>query len=193
MPHVVYIQIVILLSCCEYLMAMGCFPQASEPLYATIKVSPGMSDLVAEDPWLTLWGQMTLICVSKWSHHWLIIWLLRPPRTNFSDIWIQIKPFSYWKMKLKKSSAKWLPFCFGRKGLMNTMKAWTKKRQKILIEITIKVSPWCVIDEQSALVQVMAWCWKQQAITCTNVDQAPWLHQGPINQLTPWGLKNHGC
>ena len=47
-------------------MAMGCFPQASEPLYATIKVSPGMSDLVAEDPWLTLWGQMTRICIRIW-------------------------------------------------------------------------------------------------------------------------------
>ena len=48
-----------------------------------------------------------------------IIWtsagilLIRPLWTNFSDIFIEIHTFSYVKMHLKLSSAKWQPFCLG--------------------------------------------------------------------------------
>ena len=34
-------------------------------------------------------------------------------RTNFSEIWIGIQTFSFKKMHLKMSSAKWRPFCLG--------------------------------------------------------------------------------
>ena len=33
--------------------------------------------------------------------------------TNFSEIWIGIQTFSFKKMHLKMSSAKWRPFCLG--------------------------------------------------------------------------------
>ena len=51
--------------------------------------------------------------------HQAIIWtsagilLIGPLGTNFSEIWIEIITFSFKKMRLKVSSAKWQPFCLG--------------------------------------------------------------------------------
>ena len=48
-----------------------------------------------------------------------IIWnnagilLIEPLGTNFSEIYIEILTFSFNKMRLKVSSAKWRPFCLG--------------------------------------------------------------------------------
>ena len=81
--------------------------------------------------WLTHWGRVTHICVSKLTIIGLdnglssadqgqaIIWtnagllLIAPLRTNFSEILIKILTFSYKKMRLKVSSAKRRPFCLG--------------------------------------------------------------------------------
>ena len=41
------------------------------------------------------------------------ILLIRQLRTNFSEILIGIQTFSFKKMQLKMSSAKWRPFCLG--------------------------------------------------------------------------------
>ena len=41
------------------------------------------------------------------------IWLIGPLRLKFSDILVQIHIFSFKKMHLKRSSAKWQPFCLG--------------------------------------------------------------------------------
>ena len=79
---------------------------------------------------LTHWGQVTHICVSKLAmigpdsglspgrHQAIIstkagILLIEPLGTNFSDILIGIQIFSFKKMRLKMSSAKWRPFCLG--------------------------------------------------------------------------------
>ena len=76
---------------------------------------------------LTHWGRVTHICVSKriktGSDNGLspgrrqsIIWtndgilLIGPLRTNFSEILSKIQTFSFKKMHLKTSSAKWRPF-----------------------------------------------------------------------------------
>ena len=76
---------------------------------------------------LTHWGRVTHICVGKLtingSHNGLspgrcqaIIWtntgilLIGPLATNFSEILIGIQTFSFKKMHLKMSSAKWRPF-----------------------------------------------------------------------------------
>ena len=76
------------------------------------------------------WGRVTHICVSKLptigSHNGLspgqrqaIIWtnagilLIGPLWTNFSEILIEIPIFSFKKMRLKESSAKWRPCCLG--------------------------------------------------------------------------------
>ena len=79
---------------------------------------------------LTHWGRETYICVGKWTiitsdsglspgRHQAIIWtnagilLTGPLGTNFSEILIVIQTFSFKKMDLKISSAKWRPFCLG--------------------------------------------------------------------------------
>ena len=79
---------------------------------------------------LTHWGRVTHICVSKLtingsdnglspSRRQAIIWtndgilLIGPLGTNFSEILSIIRVFSFKKMYLKVSSAKWRLFCFG--------------------------------------------------------------------------------
>ena len=79
---------------------------------------------------LTHWGRVTHICIGKLtitgSDNGLsprrcqaIIWtnadilLIWPLGTMFSEIFIEIQPFSLKKMHLKMSSAKWRPFCVG--------------------------------------------------------------------------------
>ena len=79
---------------------------------------------------LTHWGWVTHICVVKLTiidsdnglspgRRQAIIWtnaeilLIGPLGTNFSEILIGIQTFSFKKMHLKISSAKWRPFCLG--------------------------------------------------------------------------------
>ena len=85
---------------------------------------------------LTHWGRVTHICVSKRtiigsdnglspSRRQAIIWtnagilLIGPSGTNFSEILIEIITFSFKKMRLKVSSAKWRPCCLGLNVLAN--------------------------------------------------------------------------
>ena len=79
---------------------------------------------------LTHWGRVTHICVSKLTiigsdnglspgRRQAIIWTsvgilsIGPLGANFSEILIGIYAFSFKKMHLKMSSAKWRPFCLG--------------------------------------------------------------------------------
>ena len=79
---------------------------------------------------LTHWGRVTHICVGNLTiissdnglspgRRQAIIWsnagilLNGPLGTNFSEILIGIQTFSFKKMHLKMSSAKWCPFCLG--------------------------------------------------------------------------------
>ena len=79
---------------------------------------------------LAHWGRVTHICVSKLNiigsdnglspdRRQAIIWtnagllLIGPLGTNFSEIFIEILAFSFKKIRLKVSSAKWRPFCLG--------------------------------------------------------------------------------
>ena len=79
---------------------------------------------------LTHWGRVTHICVGKLTiigsdnglspgRRQAIIWtsagilLIGPLETNFSEILIEMYTFSFKKMHLKMSSAKWRPFCLG--------------------------------------------------------------------------------
>ena len=79
---------------------------------------------------LTHWGEVTHICVSKltiigsdnglspgrrqaiiWTNAGILLtWTLG---TNFGEISNEIHEFSFKKMHLKISSAKWRPFCLG--------------------------------------------------------------------------------
>ena len=84
---------------------------------------------------LTHWGRVTHICVSELTiigsdnglspgRHQAIIWnnagllSIEPLGTNFSEISFGIQTFSFTKMHLKMSSAKWRPFCLGPNVLM---------------------------------------------------------------------------
>ena len=84
---------------------------------------------------LTHWGRVTHICVRKLTiiasdnglspdRRQAIIWtnagilLIGCLGTNFSEILIEILTFSFKKMRLKVSSAKWRPFCLGLNVLM---------------------------------------------------------------------------
>ena len=79
---------------------------------------------------LTHWGRMTHICVSKLTiigsdnglspgRHQAIIWtnaeilLIGTLGTNFNEILIEIHTVSFKEMRLKMSSGKWRPFCLG--------------------------------------------------------------------------------
>ena len=79
---------------------------------------------------LTHWGRVTHICVSRLTiiasdnglspgRRQAIIWTsagilsIGPLGTNFSEILIAIITFSFKKMRLKVSSAKWRPCCLG--------------------------------------------------------------------------------
>ena len=79
---------------------------------------------------LTHWGRVTQICIGKPTiigsdnglspvRRQAIIWtnarilLIRPLGTHFSEILIDIRIFSFKKMLLKMSSAKWRPYCLG--------------------------------------------------------------------------------
>ena len=79
---------------------------------------------------LTHWGRVTHICVSRLTitgsdngllpgQRQAIIWtnvgilLIGPLGTNFSENLIEILTFSFTKMRLIVSSAKWRPFCLG--------------------------------------------------------------------------------
>ena len=90
----------------------------------------GFNDVahIVYDTWLTHWGRVTHICVSKLTiigsdngllpdRRQAIIWtdagllLIGPLGTNFSEILIEILTFLFKKMRLKVSSAKRWPFC----------------------------------------------------------------------------------
>ena len=85
---------------------------------------------------LTHWGRVTHICVGKLTilgsdnglspgRHQAIVWtnagilLIGPLGTNSTEILIKILEFSFKKMRLKLSSAKWRPFCLGLNVLMH--------------------------------------------------------------------------
>ena len=97
---------------------------------------------------LTHWGRVTHICVGKLTiidsdnglspgRRQAIIWtnagilLIGHLGTNFSEILIAIQTFSFKKMHLKMSSAKWRLFCLG----LNVLSHWYYSSQ-IYISVT---------------------------------------------------------
>ena len=95
--------------------------------HARVETIRGMSTSVLR---LTHWGRVTHTCVSKLTsigsdnglspgRRKVIIWtnacilLIGPLGTNFSEMLVKILTFSFTKMRLNVSSAKWRPFCDG--------------------------------------------------------------------------------
>ena len=100
---------------------------------------------------LSHWGRVTHICASKLTgigsdnglspgRRQAIIWtndgilLSWPWWTNFSEILIRIQTFSFKKMHLKMSSAKWRPFCLGLIVLMK----WSREIWRAMSSTTAK-------------------------------------------------------
>ena len=93
---------------------------------------------------LTHWGRVTHICVGKLTiigsdnglspgRRQAIIWtnagiLIESLGTNFSEILIGIQIFSFTKMRMKMSSAKWRPFCLGLNVLTHYLR-WLNAKE----------------------------------------------------------------
>ena len=101
---------------------------------------------------LTHWGRETHICVGKLTiiasdnglspgRRQAIIWtnarilLIGPLGTNFNEILIEIYIFSFKKMHLKMSSAKWRPFCLGP-NVLNYGYDWLSRPKSQLISVS---------------------------------------------------------
>ena len=115
-------------------------------------------NVIDPDHFLTHWGQVTQICVSKLTingsdnglspdRRQAIVWanagilLIGPFGTNFSEISIEIVIFSFKKMHLKVSSVKRRPFCFGLNVLT---KIYDSSYLKLLLFVML-LTGFCVI------------------------------------------------
>ena len=105
-------------------MSMSCFKFVYLFVFRHVRVL-----LKSMKIYWTHWGRMTHICMGKPTiiagsdnglspdRRQVIIWtnagllLIGPIETNFSEILIEILAFSFKKIHLKMSSAKWRPFC----------------------------------------------------------------------------------
>ena len=127
---------------------------------------------------LTHWGRVMHICNGKLTiigsdnglspgRRQAIIWtnagilLIGPLGTNFSEILMAIETFSFKKMHLKKSSAKWRPFCLGLNVLTD---------QAALLGISEEIlrhSPLCRLCQLSyhkdELYGLTHWDWNRMA------------------------------
>ena len=120
---------------------------------------------------LTHWGRVTHICVGKSTiigsdnglspdRRQAIIWtnvgilLIRPLGTYFSEILTGIQTFSFNKMHLKMSSAKWRPFCLGLNVLKCNLR--THARDENYEHVFWNIQNTFV--DKSTLIQVIALC-----------------------------------
>ena len=133
---------------------------------------------------LTHWGRVTHICVGKLiiigsdnglspGRRQAIIWtnagilLIGPLRTNFSEISIEIRTFSFKKIHLKVSSGKWCPFCLG----LNVL-SWL---------IVLMWIPQNTFDDKSTLVRAMAWYHWHWSMSSYGITRSQWVHQNTVN------------
>ena len=100
---------------------------------------------------LNHWGLVKNICINNlntigsdnglspsrrqaniWTNAWIL--LISPSRTNSIWMLIVIHKFSFKKMHLKMSSAKWLPFCLSLNMLMNQFQAVSGRVYRWLLQ-----------------------------------------------------------
>ena len=111
---------------------------------------------------LTHWGRVTHICVSKLTiigsdnglspgRRQAIIWtnagilLIRPLGTIFNEMLIEIHTFSFKKMHLKMSSAKWRLFCLGLNELTDIVMDYYRDRSTLIEAWYGSYREWCRI------------------------------------------------
>ena len=136
--------------------------------------------------------RVTHICVSKLStigsdnglspgRRQAIIWtsagilLIKPLGTNFSESFIEILIFSFKKMPLNVSSAKWRPFCLGLNVLMPSMER---------VIDGIPGSGLCPISGMFSMSSSMNTFWycsfNTRAFSLLDVTNLPFLRSGDI-------------
>ena len=144
---------------------------------------------------LTHWGRATHICVGRLTtigsdnglspgRRQAIIWtnagilLIGPPGTNFSEILIEIYTFSFKKMRLKGSSAKWRLFRLGlnelsrlsmTSGIVHARftKGWPERLDRVGLYIHVYGSlvwPRAVYSEVYFLLILIFTCWRASRI-----------------------------
>ena len=99
------------------------------------------------------------------------IWLIGPLEINFSEILIRIQTFSFKKMHLKMSSAKWRPIsasmCKGNKII---------KKKKPFVMSHVRTSEMVAQYWFGFYLGVVG----QQAIIWNNVDRVQWRHMASL-------------
>ena len=103
-----------------------------------------------------------------------IIWtnagilLIGPLGTNFSEFWIVINTFSFSKMHLKMSSAKWRPFCLG----LNVLR-WGK------------IIPFFYLCFLTFLVLLHFCAWKLPHLSLYEIEWTLSINKRPVGLYSP--------
>ena len=132
-----------------------------------LKMSSAQRPLFSVGTSVPSWGRMTHICVGKliiivsdnglspgrrqaiiWTNAG--IWLMGPLGTNFSEILIEIHTFSFKKMYLKMSSAKWRLFCLGLNVLMTAVPRGVLSPRYEAIKLCVR----CCMSRRHALTDI---------------------------------------
>ena len=165
---------------------------------------------------LTHWGRGMHICVSKLTiivsdnglspgRRQAIIWtntgilLIEPYGTNFSEILIAILTFSFTKMSLKVSSAKWHPFCVCLNELIWIKLTTLEQHCTVYRKATDQTVPpphrWFLYCELwQSIEQTVEWignAWASMDLTVLTVYMLHAGNQGLIPQKIPdhaWNL-----
>ena len=155
---------------------------------------------------LTYWGRVTHICVSKLTiissdnglspgRRQVIFWtkagilLIGTLETNFSEILIECHSFSFKKIHMKMSSAKWRPFCLGLNEL-TTSQHWFREcfgnpvSEPMMDKFTYAyllhdrpwISPWIksISIELDIIIHVIA---SQLSRYCDVISNRLWRHR----------------
>ena len=129
----------------------------------------------------------------------LLIW---PLGTNFNEILIGIQTFSFKKMHLKMSSAKWRPFCLGLNVLIflrvsqQETKTWSRSsdlynpsnrsaKHRSYQQTMTYFGYWCIMNFMCSNVCVNMWGWSSGDANITVIS----THGG---LGTPFGDKHRG-
>ena len=147
---------------------LNIFHRIKQPHSTLINITEGQTIIFR----LNHWGWVTHICVGNLTiistdnglspgRRQAIIWtnagilLIRTSGTNFSEILIDIHTFSFKKIHLKMSSAKWRPLCLG----LNMLKTSTglrigmvKLRMPILYRFIITQTQHPIVRQITAFI-----------------------------------------
>ena len=141
--------------------------------------------------YLTHWGRVTHICVGKQTiigsdnglspgRRQAIIWtnagilLSGSLGTNFSEISIKMLTFSFTKMRLKVSSAKWRPSCLGLNVLTDKNVDFSCWIFKIYVSLLYDEGKWIVQQYSHTRSELSPQATQQIKYTSPNLRWSKW-------------------